>query len=148
MRELIRHILKESRVQQELKQVIKDSDIFNAADLVGGISTLKKIFKDDPEMSSLFEKLAGTITFYYPVIAYEGIEFPLEYEIIGRDSNIPKTNHWPEINVLYDENKLTPEENENFKSMIKYLYDEAQYSSRVSLIIVDYSMHIISQLKK
>jgi hypothetical protein len=129
VRELIRHILKESRVQQELKQVIKDSDIFNAADLVGGISTLKKIFKDDPEMSSLFEKLKGTITFYYPVIAYEDIEFPLDYEIIGRHSNIAKTNHWPIINVLYDENKLTPEENEDFKSMIKYLYDDAQHSA-------------------
>jgi hypothetical protein len=129
MRELIRHILKESRVQQELKQVIKDSDIFNTADLVGGISTLKKIFKDDPEMSSLFEKLKGTITFYYPVIAYEDIEFPLDYEIIGRHSNIAKTNHWPIINVLYDENKLTPEENEDFKSMIKYLYDDAQHSA-------------------
>jgi hypothetical protein len=129
VRELIRHILKENRVQQELKQVIKDSDIFNAADLVGGIPTLKRIFKDDPEMGSLFEKLTGTITFYYPVIAYEDIEFPLDYEIIGRHSNIVKTNHWPIINVLYDENKLTPEENEDFKSMIKYLYDDAQHSA-------------------
>ena len=129
MRELIRHILKENRVQQELKQVIKDSDIFNAADLVGGIPTLKRIFKDDPEMGSLFEKLTGTITFYYPVIAYEDIEFPLDYEIIGRHSNIVKTNHWPIINVLYDENKLTLEENEDFKSMIKYLYDDAQHSA-------------------
>jgi hypothetical protein len=129
MRELIRHILKENRIQQSLKQVIKDGNIFDAADLVGGIPTLKKIFKDDPEMSSLFEKLTGTITFYYPVVAYGDIKFPLDYEIIGRHSNIPKTNYWPEINVLYDENKLTPEENEDFKSMIKYLYDEAQHSA-------------------
>jgi hypothetical protein len=129
VRELIRHILKENRLQQELKQIIEDGEIFDAADLVGGIPTLKNIFKDDPEMSSLFGKLKGTITFYYPVIAYEDIEFPLNYEIIGRHSNIAKTNHWPEINVLYDENKLTPEENEDFKSMIKYLYDEAQHST-------------------
>jgi hypothetical protein len=129
VRELIRHILKENRIQQSLKQVIKDGNIFDAADLVGGIPTLKKIFKDDPEMSSLFEKLTGTITFYYPVVAYGDIKFPLDYEIIGRHSNIPKTNYWPEINVLYDENKLTPEENEDFKSMIKYLYDEAQHSA-------------------
>jgi hypothetical protein len=129
VRELIRHILKENRIQQSLKQVIENGDIFDAADLVGGIPTLKNIFKDDPEMSSLFDKLTGTITFYYPVIAYEDIEFPLDYEIIGRHSNIAKTNHWPEINVLYDENKLTPEENENFKSMIRYLYDEAQHST-------------------
>jgi hypothetical protein len=129
MRELIRHILKENRIQQSLKQVIKDGNIFDAADLVSGIPTLKRIFKDDPEMSSLFEKLTGTITFYYPVVAYGDIKFPLDYEIIGRHSNIPKTNYWPEINVLYDENKLTPEENEDFKSMIKYLYDEAQHSA-------------------
>jgi len=129
VRELIRHILKENRIQQSLKQVIENGDIFDAADLVGGIPTLKNIFKDDPEMSSLFDKLTGTITFYYPVIAYEDIEFPLDYEIIGRHSNIAKTNHWPEINVLYDENKLTPEENEDFKSMIKHLYDDAQHSA-------------------
>jgi hypothetical protein len=129
MRELIRHILKENRIQQSLKQVIENGNIFDAADLVGGIPTLKNIFKDDPEMSSLFDKLIGTITFYYPVVAYGDIKFPLDYEIIGRHSNIPKTNYWPEINVLYDENKLTPEENEDFKSMIKYLYDEAQHSA-------------------
>ncbi len=128
MRELIRHILKENKLQQELKQVIEDSNIFDAADMVGGIKNLKKIFKDDPEMSSLFEKLTGIITFYYPVIAYEDIEFPLNYEIIGRHSNVHKTNHWPIINVLYDENKLTSEENEDFKSMVKYLYDDAQHS--------------------
>jgi hypothetical protein len=124
MRELIRHILKENRIQQELKQVIKNSNIFDAADMVGGVENLKRIFKGDPEFSSLFEKLTGTIIFYY--IGY--LQFPLEYEIIGRNSNIPKTNHWPVINVIYDENKLTPEENEVFKEMIKYLADEAQHS--------------------
>ena len=102
MRELIKHILKENNLKQELKKVIDDDNIFKAADLVGGMDNLKSIFKDDPEMSSLFEKLTGTVTFYY--IGYLG--FPLEYEIIGRNSNIPKTNHWPVINVIYDENKL------------------------------------------
>jgi hypothetical protein len=124
MRDLIRHILKENRLKQELKQVIKDSNIFDAADMVGGLNNLKSIFKDEPEMSSLFEKLTGTVTFYY--IGY--LEFPLEYEIIGRRSNVHNTNHWAEINVLYDENKLIPEENEVFKEMIKYLVDEAQHS--------------------
>ena len=119
--------MKENRLQQELKQVIKDGNIFDAADLVGGISPLKKIFKDDPEMSSLFEKLTGRIIFDY-YVNKEHIEFPLDYEIIGRKSNNHKTNHWPEINVLYDENKLTPEENDTFKSMIKNLADDAQHS--------------------
>jgi len=124
MRELIRHILKENRLQHELKQVIEDNGIFDAIDMVGGLENLKRIFKGDPEFSSLFEKLTGIVTFYY--VGY--LEFPLEYEIIGRRSNVHNTNHWPEINVLYDENKLTSEENEVFKEMIKYLVDEAQHS--------------------
>jgi hypothetical protein len=46
MRELIRHILKENRVQQELKQVIKDGNIFDAADLVGGFDNLIQLVYD------------------------------------------------------------------------------------------------------
>lgn len=131
MRELIRHILKESRLQQGLKQVIENGNIFDAADMVGGIPTLKKIFKDDPEMSPLFDKLTGTIFFYYYMgngRYMKNMKFPLKYEIIGRKSNIHNTNHWPEINVFYDENKLTPEENDTFKSFIKYLIDETSHS--------------------
>jgi hypothetical protein len=92
------------------------------------MDNLKSIFKDEPEMSSLFEKLTGKVTFYYPLGGEDDIEFPLDYEIIGRRSNVHNTNHWPEINVIYDENKLTPEENEVFKDMIKFLVDLGQHS--------------------
>jgi hypothetical protein len=132
MRELIRHILKENNIQQSLKKIIEDDNIFKAADLVGGMSNLKRIFKDDPELSSLFEKLTGTITFYYSFGYNDDIEFPLKYEIINRHSNVHNTNHWPDINVFYDENKLDPEENDTFKQMIKYLVDEAQHSGFIS----------------
>ena len=128
MRELIRHILKENNLKQELKKVIEDDNIFKAADLVGGMDNLKSIFKDEPEMSSIFEKLTGKVTFYYPLGGEDDIEFPLDYEIIGRRSNVHNTNHWPEINVIYDENKLTPEENEVFIQMIKFLVDLGQHS--------------------
>jgi hypothetical protein len=128
MKELIRHILKENNLKQELKKVIEDDNIFKTADLVGGMDNLKSIFKDEPEMSSLFEKLTGKVTFYYPLGGEDDIEFPLDYEIIGRRSNVHNTNHWPEINVIYDENKLTPEENEVFKDMIKFLVDLGQHS--------------------
>jgi hypothetical protein len=131
MRELIRHILKENNLKQELKKVIEDDNIFKAADLVGGMDNLKSIFKGEPEMGSLFEKLTGTITFYCYLSEgnyMKNMKFPLKYEIIGRKSNIHNTNHWPEINVFYDENKLTPEENDNFKSMIKYSIDESNFS--------------------
>jgi hypothetical protein len=127
MKELIRHILKESSSKIRLLKVIKDEGIFSAAELVGGMDNLKRMLKDEPEMNSLFDKLTGRIIFDY-YVNKEHIEFPLDYEIIGRKSNIHKTNHWPEINVLYDENKLTPEENGTFKSMIKNLADDAQHS--------------------
>jgi hypothetical protein len=79
----------------------------------------------------MFENLTGTITFYYYLSKgknMKNIKFPLKYEIIGRKSNIHNTNHWPEIKVFYDENKLIPEENDTFKSMIKYSIDESNFS--------------------
>ena len=132
MRELIKYILKEDNLKKDLKKVIEYDNIFQAADLVGGMNNLKRIFKDDSEISSLFENLTGTITFYHYLGHYMGkdkhMEFPLQYEIIGRKSNIHNTNHWPKMNVFYDENKLTPEENDTFKRMIKHLNGEAQHS--------------------
>lgn len=131
MRQLIRHILKENNIKQELKKVIEDDGLFKAADFVGGMTNLKSILKDEPEISSLFDKLTGTIFFYYYMgngRYMKNMKFPLKYEIIGRKSNNHNTNHWPEINVFYDENKLTPEENDTFKSMIKYLIDETNHS--------------------
>jgi hypothetical protein len=133
MRELIKYILKEDNLKKDLKKVIEYDNIFQAADLVGGMNNLKRIFKDDSEISSMFENLTGTIFFYYYKQLgngryMENMKFPLKYEIIGRKSNIHNTNHWPEINVFYDENKLTPEENDTFKSLIKYLIDETSHS--------------------
>ena len=46
MRELIRHILKESSSKIRLLKVIEDEGVFNAAELVGGLNNLKKILKD------------------------------------------------------------------------------------------------------
>jgi hypothetical protein len=146
MKELIRHILKEDRLQQELRQVIKDGNIFDAAGLVGGITNLKRLFKDDPEISSLFDKLTGKIIFDYYVDKEQNIEFPLEYEIIGRRSNVHNTNHWPDINVLYNENKLTPEENDTFKSMIKKLADDVQHSGFNSKKFGDYRLFNVNYL--
>ena len=133
MRELIKYILKEDNLKKDLKKVIEYDNIFQAADLVGGMNNIKRIFKGDPEISSMFENLTGTIFFYYYKQLgngryMENMKFPLKYEIIGRKSNIHNTNHWPEINVFYDENKLTPEENDTFKSLIKYLIDETSHS--------------------
>ena len=63
MRELIRHILNESRLQQELKQVIKDGNIFDALKMVGGADNLRTIFKNDSEFSQIFNELTGVVDF-------------------------------------------------------------------------------------
>ena len=91
MRELIRHILKENNLKQELKKVIEDDNIFKAADLVGGMDNLKSIFKDEPEMSSLFEKLTGKVTFYYPLGTFVRDDFRLLFLLIRANAWLP--NH-------------------------------------------------------
>ena len=48
MRNLIRHILQEQSPKLNLLNVIKNEDIFSAAELVGGMDNLKRIFKDEP----------------------------------------------------------------------------------------------------
>jgi hypothetical protein len=126
MRELIRHILKESKLQQEMKQFIKDNDIFDAAEMVGGLNNLKSIFKDEPEMSSLFEKLTGVVDFSYyeKYLDKNPILFPFKYEIVGIKKNRWNTNSWPELNLIYDEDKLSPSENETLKSIIAVIQND------------------------
>ena len=65
MRDLIRHILQESNVKTELLDVIQDEDIFAAADLVGGINNLRRIFKDDPKMTNIIDSLKGKLNLVY-----------------------------------------------------------------------------------
>ena len=65
MKKLIRHILKENRLQQEMKQFIEDNNIFDAAEMVGGLNNLKSIFKDDLEISEILNQLTGVVDFEY-----------------------------------------------------------------------------------
>jgi hypothetical protein len=126
MRELIRHILKESKLQQEMKQFIKDNDIFDAAEMVGGLNNLKSIFKDEPEFSEILDELTGVVDFsYYEKYLDENpILFPFKYEIVGIKKNRWNTNSWPELNLIYDEDKLSPSENETLKSIIAVIQND------------------------
>jgi len=126
MRDLIRHILKENRLKQELKQVIKDNDIFDAAEMVGGLNNLKSIFKDEPEFSEILDELTGVVDFsYYEKYSDKNpILFPFKYEIVGIKKNRWNTNSWPELNLIYDEDKLSPSENETLKSIIAVIQND------------------------
>ena len=119
MKELIRHILQESNVKTELLDVIQDEDIFAAADLVGGINNLRRIFKDDPKMTNIIDSLKGKLNLVYHSLK-EYIEFPVRFEIVGKGVNIPKTNSWPIVNLIYDDSNLSNDEKKFFE---QFVYD-------------------------
>lgn len=117
MKELIRHILRESNVKTELLDVIKGEDIFAAADLVGGINNLRQIFKDNTEIVEKLDSLKGSLNLIYHS-RKEFREFPMKFEIVGIGVNIHKTNSWPKVNLIYDDSNLSKSEKEMFESFI------------------------------
>ena len=126
MRELIRHILKENRLQQELKQFIEDNNIFDAAEMVGGVNNLKNIFKDDLELSEILDKLTGVVDFEYHDFIKDPrfVVFPIEYEIIGIKKNIWGTHSWPELNLIYDDSKLTLDEKKKLMTILAVIIND------------------------
>ena len=119
MKELIRHILKESSSKIRLLKVIEDEGVFNAAELVGGINNLKKILKDEPEATKLLDSLKGKLNLIYHS-RKEYIEFPFRFEIVGIKKNTWKTNSWPILNLIYDNSNLSESEK---KLLEQFIYD-------------------------
>lgn len=119
MKELIRHILKESSSKIRLLKVIEDEGVFNAAELVGGIDNLKKILKDEPEATKLLDSLKGKLNLIYHS-RKEYIEFPFRFEIVGIKKNTWKTNSWPILNLIYDNSNLSESDKKLFE---QFVYD-------------------------
>lgn len=119
MRELIKHILQEQSSKLNLLKVIQDEDIFSAAELVGGMDNLKRIFKDEPEITDIIGSLKGKLDLVYHS-RKEYLEFPMEFEIVGKGINNHKTNSWPIINLIYDDSKLSESEKKLFE---QFVYD-------------------------
>ena len=117
MKELIRHILRESNVKTELMGIVQDENIFAAAEMVGGMDNFKKIFKDDPEMMYTINSLKGKIKLIYHS-RIEFLEFPMEFEIIGSKSNIWDNKTWPIINLIYDDSNFSNDEKEMFEEFV------------------------------
>jgi len=126
MRELIRHILKENNLKQELKKIIEDDNIFKAADLVGGMDNLKSIFKDDPEYPQMLDGLTGVVDFEYHDAFKDPrfVVFPIKYEIIGVEKNIWGTHSWPLLNVIYDDSKLTSAEKKKLITILATIQND------------------------
>ena len=117
MRKLIKHILQESSKLSNILNVIEDEGIFAAAELVGGLSNLKRILKDEPEFTSLIESLYGKLDLIYHS-RKEFIEFPVKFEIVGIQDNTWDSNSWPQVNLIYDDSKFNKEEKELFDQFV------------------------------
>ena len=119
MRDLIRHILQESNVKNELLDVIRNEDIFAAADLVGGIHNLRKIFKDNSDVVEKLDSFNGRLDLIYHS-RKEFIEIPMKFEIVGKGENVFKNNSWPIVNLIYDDSNLSYGEKKMFE---QFIYD-------------------------
>ena len=117
MRKLIKHILQESSKLSNILNVIEDEGIFAAAELVGGLSNLKRILKDEPEFTSLIESLYGKLDLIYHS-RKEFIEFPVKFEIVGIQDNLWSSNSWPQVNLIYDDSNFDEEEKELFDQFV------------------------------
>lgn len=119
MRQLIKNILNESKLALELLDTIKNENIFVAADLVGGLENLKKIFKEFPDIINMIESLKGKLNLIYHS-RKEYIEFPFRFEIVGIKKNTWKTNSWPVLNLIYDNSNLSESDKKLFE---QFVYD-------------------------
>ena len=117
MKQLIKHILREETkdYRSGILDIINKKGLFAGAKTVGGINNLKKVFKDNDEIINRIERQKGLLEVRYHPNEEVAIRFVLPFKIIGQENNVWNTNNWGVVNLIYDESKLTEEENKIFK---------------------------------
>ena len=117
MKELIKYILREETkdYRSGILDIINKKGLFTGAKILGGINNLKKVFKDNDEIINKIERQKGLLEVRYHPDKEVAIRFVLPFNIIGKENNVWNTNNWGVINLIYDESKLTEEENNIFK---------------------------------
>ena len=117
MKELIKHILREETkdYRSGILDIINKNGLFAGTKTVGGINNLKKVFKDNDEIINKIERQKGLLEVRYHPNEEVAIRFVLPFKIIGQENNVWNTNNWGVVNLIYDESKLTEEENKIFK---------------------------------
>jgi hypothetical protein len=121
MRYIIKKILKEETKgnNSDIINLIKTDGLFYAAKLVGGLENLKGIFKDDTEMVERIENQKGLVKVSWTPDG-DDPSIVLPFKTIDAGWNRWMSNSWPIINISYNENRLTEDENYKFKD---FLYD-------------------------
>lgn len=128
MRQLIKHMLKESSTQSKLLDVIVEDGIFDAADMVGGIENLKRIFKDNPKIITRINALEGKLLMTLTFRNGRHVTLPFEVNVIGKKTT-PRGNSWPLVNVKYDRNKFNDFENKQIELFILDAEDQGSYEA-------------------
>jgi len=143
LKDLIRHILKEETKGNNLDiiNLIKTDGLFYAAKLVGVLDNLKKIFKDDPEMVERIENQKGLVKVSWTPDGDEP-SIVLPFKTIDAGWNRWMSNSWPIINISYNENRLTEDQNYKFKD---FLYDSFNDEGSVKVIKLDSNEHRMPQ---
>jgi hypothetical protein len=116
MKELIRNILKETTVSNQLLSAIDTDGIFSVSRLVGGINNLRTLFKDNPAVLERIGGANGIVRLSYDLENCPCID--LDFDIVDEHINKWGTRRWGEINVKYDESKLKKEEINYFNAFI------------------------------
>ena len=128
MKELIRHILREETkdFKERLRNLIDEKGVIFVMKLLGGIRPFKKIFNNDPEIISILDDLTGTVNLeYYSHYGDKNpFTFTFDYEIVGDQNNVWKTNSWPELNIIFDKSKLNDNDTEILKSIISTIVND------------------------
>ena len=117
LKESIRKVLREETkdYRSGILDIIDKKGLFAGAKTVGGINNLKKVFKDNDEIINRIERQKGLLEVRYHPNEEVAIRFVLPFKIIGQKNNVWNTNNWGVVNLIYDESKLTEEENKIFK---------------------------------
>ena len=117
LKESIRKVLREETkdYRSGILDIIDKKGLFAGAKIVGGINNLKKVFKDNDEIINKIERQKGLLEVRYHPNDEVAIRFVLPFKIIGQENNVWNTNNWGAMNLIYDESKLTEEENKIFK---------------------------------
>ena len=119
-------------MSNDLLDMINREGIFSVVRYVGGVDNLKSIFRDNPNILKRIGGANGKVNINYDLENCPCIT--LDFDIIDEHWNKWRTNSWADINVKYDETKLTEEEIDFFNA---YIIDSFEISGSFDIAHFD-----------
>lgn len=119
-------------MSNDLLDMINREGIFSVVRYVGGVDNLKSIFRDNPNILKRIGGANGKVDINYDLEHCPCIT--LDFDIIDEHWNKWRTNSWADINVKYDESKLTEEEIDFFNA---YIIDSFEQEGSFEIVHFD-----------